>query len=258
MITGDKIKVVLFDLGDTLIYFDGDWSDVLNRSTKALWISLSNSGLRVNPDVFIVDFSQRMRLYYSGRDESLVEYTTANVLIDTLSQHGILNVPTPIITESLKEMYSISQAHWKIESDAVSTLEWLKNNGYRLGLISNASDSEDVYALLKLHKIDGYFEKIVVSANFGMRKPHPSIFLSALAYFSVPPEYSLMVGDKLSMDILGANNLGMKTAWITRRIKNEHRKLIDQINPTIEITSLSNLMTHLDKKGEIGSEKNLE
>lgn len=258
MITGDKIKVVLFDLGDTLIYFNGDWSDVLNRSTKTLWISLSNSGIRVDPDAFIVDFSQRMRSYYSGRDESLIEYTTANVLIDTLSQYGILNVPTPIITQSLKEMYSISQAHWKIESDAVFTLEWLKNNGYRLGLISNASDSEDVYALLKQHKIDGYFEKIVVSANFGMRKPHPSIFLSTLEYFSVPPEQSLMVGDKLSMDILGANNLGMKTAWITRRIKNEHRKLIDQIRPTIEITSLSNLMTHLDTIGEFGSEKNLE
>ena len=188
----------------------------------------------------------------------LIEYTTANVLIDTLSQYGILNVPTPIITQNSNEMYSISQAHWKIESDAVFTLEWLKNNGYRLSLISNASDSEDVYALLKQHKIDGYFEKIVVSANFGMRKPHPSIFLSTLEYFSVPPEQSLMVGDKLSMDILGANNLGMKTAWITRRIKNEHRKLIDQIRPTIEITSLSNLMTHLDTIGEFGSEKNLE
>ena len=52
MITGDKIKVVLFDLGDTLIYFDGDWSDVLNRSTKALWISLSNSGLQSQPGCF--------------------------------------------------------------------------------------------------------------------------------------------------------------------------------------------------------------
>ncbi|NTW44288.1 MAG: hypothetical protein HGB14_07615, partial [Anaerolineaceae bacterium] len=101
MNTGDKIKVVLFDLGDTLIYFDGDWNDVLNRSTKALWISLSNSGIRVDPDTFIVDFSKRMRSYYGGRDESLVEYTTANVLIDTLSQYGIHNTPSTIIGKSL-------------------------------------------------------------------------------------------------------------------------------------------------------------
>jgi len=246
MNTGDKIKVVLFDLGDTLIYFDGDWNDVLNRSTKALWVSLSNSGIRVDPDTFIVDFSKRMRSYYGGRDESLVEYTTANVLIDTLSQYGIQNIPSTIIVESLKEMYSISQTQWKIESDTIFTLEWLKNNGYRLGLISNASDSEDVFTLVKQHKIDGYFEKIVVSASFGMRKPHPSIFLSTLEFFTVPPEQALMVGDKLSMDILGANNLGMKTAWITRRSNIEQRKLIDQIHPTFEITSLSDLITHLD------------
>jgi HAD superfamily hydrolase (TIGR01662 family) len=251
MNTVGKIKVVLFDLGDTLIYFDGDWSNVLNRSTKALWISLNNSGIRVDPDTFIFDFSKRMRLYYGGRDESLEEYTTANVLIDTLSQYGIQNIPSPVIVESLKEMYSISQKHWKIESDTVFTLDWLKNNGYRLGLISNASDSEDVFTLLKQHKIEGYFEKIVVSANFGMRKPHPSIFLSTLEFFSVKPEQSLMVGDKLTMDILGANNIGMKTAWITRRINYEQRKLIDEIHPTIEITNLSDLISHLEPTGKI-------
>jgi putative hydrolase of the HAD superfamily len=173
------------------------------------------------------------------------------VLIDTLSQYGIQNISSRIIAESLKEMYSISQTHWKIESDTVFTLEWLKINGYRLGLISNASDSEDVFTLLKQHKIEGYFEKIVVSANFGMRKPHPSIFLSTLEFFSVHPEESLMVGDKLSMDILGANNLGMKSAWITRRTQNEQRKLIDQIQPTVEIISLSDLITHLDTTSKI-------
>jgi len=246
MESGKKIKVILFDLGDTLIYFDGDWSDVLNRSTKALWISLSNSGVQIDPDAFIVDFSKRMRLYYGVRDESLVEYTTANVLIDTLSQYGNKKISPQIINQSLKEMYSISQKHWKIESDTVSTLEWLRKNGFRLGLISNASDSEDVFALLNQHEIEGFFEKIVVSANFGMRKPHPSIFLSALEYFAVPPQQALMVGDKLSMDILGAKNIGMQSAWITRRIKKEQRELLDQIKPTIEINHLEELITILD------------
>lgn len=253
MILCDQIKVVLFDLGDTLIYFDGDWNDVLIRSTKALWTSLADSEIRVEPDSFLNDFSQRMRLYYQDRVESYIEYRTANVLADTLAQYGFKQIPQAIITEALSQMYAISQAHWKLESDAILTLEWLKQHNYRLGLISNASDSEDVFTLLKQHGIDSFFENIIISANFGVRKPHPSIFKSALEYFSVKPEQALMVGDKLTMDILGANNLGIFSVWINRRSKNEQTSATHQIQPTIEISALKDLIPFLDKNNKIKS-----
>jgi len=244
MLLVDKIKVVLFDLGDTLIYFNGDWDDVLFRSSKVLWKCLSNYGIQVDPDQFLNDFTQRMRKYYENRIETLVEYSTSKVLIDTLAQHGFSNISPDIIRKSLQNMYAVSQANWIIEPDAWELLEWLKSNGYRMGLISNASDSDDVFALLKQHKLMGFFEKILISADIGIRKPHPSIFLPAIHHFAISADQALMVGDTLEMDIKGAIDVGMQTAWISRRSKPDQQSVKENYQPSIEIQSLSELKSY--------------
>jgi len=245
MLLVDKIKVVLFDLGDTLIYFNGDWDDVLIQSSQALCKSLSKFEIQVEPHQFLEDFKLRMQNYYGNRIETLVEYSTSNVLIDTLAYHGHFNISPEIIRKTLKKMYAVSQAHWNIEPDAWDLLDWLKTNGYRMGLISNASDSDDVFALLKQHRLTGFFDQILISAELGIRKPHPSIFLPAIQHFVITPEQALMVGDTLSMDIKGAKDVGMQTAWISRRSKPDQYSFKNYFQPSIEIHSLSELKKYL-------------
>jgi putative hydrolase of the HAD superfamily len=242
----DEVKIVLFDLGDTLIYFSGDWDDVLIRSSKALWKSLGQFGIQVESDRFLSDFTQKMRHYYENRVETLVEYSTSKVLVDTLGRHGYYNISPAIIEVSLKHMYSISQEHWELEADAIETLQWLQGKGYRLGIISNASDSNDVNSLLQKHKLNPFFEQILISAEMGIRKPHPSIFKAALDHFSVSANQALMVGDTLSMDIQGAKNVGLYTAWISRRSDLKQRALKQVYTPSVEIQTLTELKSHLE------------
>jgi putative hydrolase of the HAD superfamily len=47
-------------------------------------------------------------------------------------------------------------------------------------------------------------------------KPHPSIFLSALAQLDVAPKHAVMVGDSLRHDVEGALNVGMRAVWLHR------------------------------------------
>jgi FMN phosphatase YigB (HAD superfamily) len=47
-------------------------------------------------------------------------------------------------------------------------------------------------------------------------KPHPSIFLSALAQLDVAPKHAVMVGDSLRHDVEGALNVGMRAIWLHR------------------------------------------
>jgi putative hydrolase of the HAD superfamily len=56
-------------------------------------------------------------------------------------------------------------------------------------------------------------------------------------------EEGIMVGDKLTTDILGANRIGMTSVWINRHgtIRN------DEIIPTYEIASLSELSSLIEK-----------
>ena len=47
-------------------------------------------------------------------------------------------------------------------------------------------------------------------------KPHPSIFQAALTQAGVIAEESLMVGDSLMHDVLGARRLGMRAVLLSR------------------------------------------
>jgi HAD superfamily hydrolase (TIGR01662 family) len=119
----------------------------------------------------------------------------------------------------VQAMYAVTQSNWLPEPDALPTLQLLKDRGYRIGLISNAADDDNTQALIDKGMFRPYLEYIISSAAFGMRKPHPDIFRSALQHFGVPPDEALMVGDNFEADIVGAHDVGMKSIWITRRVQ---------------------------------------
>jgi putative hydrolase of the HAD superfamily len=172
------------------------------------------------------------------RNKSLVEYTSARVLRACLTDLGFPEPDTDIIRNALKSLYSVSQEFWNLEEDTLPTLDWLQEQDFRLGLISNASDVDDVYALLEKFDLTDYFEHIIISADFGMRKPHPEIFLQGLRLFQVKPQDCLMVGDRLDMDILGANQVNMSSIWITRRSIHKGTDYRFDIKPDYEIYAL--------------------
>jgi putative hydrolase of the HAD superfamily len=57
---------------------------------------------------------------------------------------------------------------------------------------------------------------VLISIEFGRRKPHPLIFNEALRRLGARPEEALFIGDSLSEDIAGAQSVGMDTAWVNR------------------------------------------
>ena len=68
---------------------------------------------------------------------------------------------------------------------------------------------------------DGYFEFVISSADYGIRKPHGVIFLSAVSKLSLKPSEVWYVGDSLERDILGANQCQMPAIWYNRQ-QQEH------------------------------------
>jgi 2-haloalkanoic acid dehalogenase type II len=145
-------------------------------------------------------------------------------------------------------MYAVTQKFWKPEPDAHATLEQLRQEGYRLGLISNASDDADVQALVDNAGLRDYFEVILTSAAQGIRKPNPQIFWTALDSLDVLPAQAAMVGDTLGADILGAQNAGIFSIWVTRRAATPANLAhADTIIPDARIDSLSSLPDLLNR-----------
>jgi 2-haloalkanoic acid dehalogenase type II len=234
----------LFDLGNTLIYFDSDWPEVLPEAEQALRQSLQSTGIELASTGFYKKLDARLQAYYAERETEFLEYTTLYVIRSLLAEMGYPAVTEATLRQAVAAMYAVSQAHWQPEVDAVPTLQALRQRGYRLGLVSNAGDDQDVQTLVDKAQLRPYFDVILTSAAQGIRKPNPRIFHTALqALGECPPENAVMVGDTLGADILGAQNTGMTSIWITRRANSAANQAhLDTIQPDISVNTLSELL----------------
>ena len=113
-------------------------------------------------------------------------------------------------------------------------LTYLKDKGYRLHLITNGF--EDVqHVKLASSQLTNYFEEIITSEHSGFLKPDPRMFAHALTRAGATTAESLMVGDNLECDILGAYNSGIDQVYFN---PDKRRHFAET---TYEISSLDEL-----------------
>jgi putative hydrolase of the HAD superfamily len=237
-----RLEAILFDLGNTLIAFDGDLSSVLEEAVQALVQALAASGFPLDASRFGQDFRFELEAYYREREIEFLEHTTLYVLRRTLERWEIADVPEMALRQALAAMYAVTQSHWQVEDDAHAVLTALQQAGFRLGLISNAGDDQDVQTLVDQAGLRRFFEVIVSSAALGIRKPNPRIFQIVLDRMGIPPDRAAMVGDTLGADVLGAQHAGLLSIWLTRRANTpQNQAHRDTIQPDIVIDRLADL-----------------
>lgn len=236
------IRAVIFDLGNTLMYSVAPdlWPEVIKRGNQALMEHLCELNLISDCDDFMLEFNQRLHQYYDERDKEMIETSTFLVLKELLAEKGHTDISDAVIRDSLDAHYAVTQKNWQLEDDTVSCLKTLQEQNYKLGLLSNAGDHRDVLQLVEKFELEPYFEFIITSAGCGYRKPHQRIFQLALEQVNAKAEEVAMVGDTLNADILGANQIGMYSIWITRRVENPPDGELP-VQPQATINSLGEL-----------------
>jgi putative hydrolase of the HAD superfamily len=120
-----------------------------------------------------------------------------------------------------------------------------------LALCSNFSHTPTALRVLQESQLHDHLDVLVVSDATGIRKPRPEIFQEVLEALGTAPEETLHVGDNLAADVGGAHALGMRTAWVTRRVADPAERLRKHLGPAPdhEIADLSELVELLDALG---------
>jgi len=97
-------------------------------------------------------------------------------------------------------------------------LEALKDNGYRIGLISNTgrTPGETIRLVLRDRDILKYFDRMTFSNEVGFIKPNRRIFERALSDLGSKAENTAHVGDSLLLDVYGARSAGMRSVLFNR------------------------------------------
>lgn len=106
-----------------------------------------------------------------------------------------------------------------VSQEVVNTLRKLRDQGYQVALISNASTAE-VQAWPE-SPLQSLFDVSVFSCHVGMKKPDPAIYHYTAELLRVDPQHCVFVGDGGSDEHHGAHASGMIPLWLTCHLKEE-------------------------------------
>ncbi len=99
----------------------------------------------------------------------------------------------------------------KLVDGTMELLNYLKPN-YEMHILSNGF-TEVQYKKIENSGLKPYFDKIILSDQIGINKPHTEFFIHALEQTNANPAQTLMIGDSWDADIVGAYNSNIDQLW---------------------------------------------
>jgi putative hydrolase of the HAD superfamily len=232
------IRGVIFDLGYTLMYLDGDWEEVETQGVVSLGEFLVEQGLALDPAAFGEAFLARRLEGYGRATKTRTEVLATDTLHATLAAFGYPNVDDKLIEEAVRRYFWPEEQHYVAYPDALDVLRQLSEMGYHLGMISNATDDPLIQRLVDRLEFRSWLRPALSSAGVGIRKPDPRIFQMVLDEWGLRPEQAVMVGDTLEADILGAQLAGVRSVLVTMR-ENGRSTDCPDVQPDAQVESLS-------------------
>ncbi|SFK30255.1 putative hydrolase of the HAD superfamily [Porphyromonadaceae bacterium KH3CP3RA] len=99
----------------------------------------------------------------------------------------------------------------KLIDGALDLLDYLKPK-YRMHILSNGF-REVQFKKIKNSGLKPYFDKIILSEDAAINKPHPDIFTYALKNTNSRRDQTVMIGDSWDADIVGAHQSRIAQIW---------------------------------------------
>lgn len=211
-------RVLLFDLDDTIVSFSTGqerlWSTVLSSYTAAF--QTQGADRDVLDLVRVLDETVGPA-YWADTDRALrgrLELYRARreVLALALTELG-WELPCERVQEIADAYTDAKENAVAPLGDSLAVLTELGRRGYRLGLLTNGG-SEFQRRKLKRYELERCFEVVLIEGEWGVGKPHPSVFREALRCLDVAPRDAWMIGDNFEADIRGAASVGIPGVWL--------------------------------------------
>ena len=192
------IKGVVFDLDNTLL----DFMKMKEFAVKAAIKGMIEAGLIVNEDKS-----------YNEINSIYEEFGWENQKVfDVFLEKSIGHVDNKFLAAGIVAYRRAREANLMAYPNVNKTLMALSKSGIKLGVVSDAPSREAwmrIYYLNLYH----YFDVVITYDDSGERKPSPIPFQLALDGMGLRPEETIMIGDWPERDVVGAQQIGMKTAF---------------------------------------------
>lgn len=236
------IRGIIFDINGTLTdILTNEWDDDIYRILGNL---LAYQGITLGPNAVRDLYFQIMKKQREASRESYPEFDAVGIFREMLTRHAsefTRHLP-PEKREQLPvflaEMYRAASCHRLQLYDGVSeTLRQLTPK-YQLAIVS---DGQSAYAVAELNAVglSAHFHPVIISGDFGFRKPDPRLFEAALCIMKMAPSEVLVVGNDMYRDVYGAQQLGIKTVFFR---SNQGQQEKEGVQPDYIIYSFPELL----------------
>lgn len=197
------IKYVLFDVDDTLLDFGKAEAAAIRKTFERIGIDPTDEIVRRYSEIN----NEQWRLLEKGvitRSEVLTR--RFDILFAEL---GLTHIPSEMAQASYE--YLLGIGHYFVDG-AQELLKALEGK-YELYIVSNGTASVQ-NSRLKSAGIIPYFNDVFISEELGFNKPTKEFFDACFARIpGFEKDKAVIVGDRLSSDILGGINAGIRTCW---------------------------------------------
>ena len=192
-----KRSAVIFDLFGTLV---DDFPSSAGQMTDLA------TALNVPSEPFLKFWGQTTEMRVLGAFQTVeasIEYVCS-----------LLGAPlTPEqLTSAVEIRLQLIQRTLTPKPDALETLAQLKNDGYRIGLLSNCSI--EIPILWPETPFDGLIDSAIFSSRERLKKPDPRIYHLACERIGVPPERCLYIADGENYELTAAGEVGLHPVLI--------------------------------------------
>lgn len=228
-----KYRHLFFDLDHTLWDFEAN----AKATFSELYHTLSLKERGVN------DFEQFHKNYLAHNEKLWERYRNGFIKQDELrvKRMSLALLDFKIADETLaREMSTqfldLLPTRTILFPYANEILQYLKEKKYELHLITNGFEKTQ-HSKLKYSGLDVYFNEIVTSEGSNSLKPNKEIFDFALEKTKASKDESIMIGDSIEVDIIGAMNAGMDQVFVN------HLNITTEIKPTYTVHSLKEMET---------------
>jgi HAD superfamily hydrolase (TIGR01549 family) len=211
----NPIKLVLFDLDDTLVHFDDYWEKSVKEALRDHFFTKDMNANELFEVFKRVDNALVQQL--DSLQISLDEYRVKRFLYSMEQIGKTTDSETALDFEQLYQ--SKAKSNMK-PNMAVNKLITELNSRYLIGVLTNGSRSWQLHKLeaIGLH---GVFpnEHVFISGEIGYEKPLPGIYNHVIRIVSLQPDQVLVIGDSWLNDVSGPIQQGMQAIWFNKKKK---------------------------------------
>lgn len=246
-----KYNTVIFDLGFTLITFDNfslkNYLRTLDRGVDQMVQYLSENNILTDPASFKSEFKKVRNQNFAQSLTDNIEKPTELTLNETLDSLNIPELDPEIARKAVLIYHSTEGAFWKVRSDVEPLLKYLQSKKFQLAVLSNAPFHDGILYILETNNLAHYFKVIATSAQIGFCKPDKRCFEYVLKKLKTSPDQVIMIGDDLKNDILGAQQVGIKTIYMKKNFNITPMGDPKNVEPDAEISNLMEVVPIIEE-----------